>query len=270
MRRWRAFFLEQLSALRKWVWVLLGSLALLFLCLFLFSPVFHIREIRVVRTEGRVELPKVLQTLAPLYGRHLLFLATHDVTTKVREVVPDAVSVTVSKKYPSQVSIRIELVPLVAQVRFEPSAENTLSGSLLASGSGADVAPQRREFLTENGLLVSALRPAAADPLPIARIVDWSVRPVPGAVLLPPEFFQHMRRMEQVLVLEFGQNIRLRTVYLRAREFHLDTDKISFWFDVRAPVEVELERLRMFLKSVKLTEVKSYVDLRLTGRVVYK
>lgn len=93
---------------------------------------------------------------------------------------------------------------------------------------------------------------------------------MPGTVILPPEFFDRLRRAENALTLEFGQQVGLRTVYLRAREFHLDTPAISFWFDIRTPLEAQLQRLRTFLKAVKLPEVKEYIDLRLTGRVVYQ
>ncbi|MSR86596.1 FtsQ-type POTRA domain-containing protein [Candidatus Peribacteria bacterium] len=273
VRRWRTFLVERLAASRRWFKYLLALAAVLVVCLFLFSPLLQIREVRVVRTEGRVDLQKVLETLSPLYGQHLLFLSTRDVTARVRQVVPDAVSVSVTKQYPSQVSVRIMLAPLVAHVRI--AADETLlasgSGSVVSSGaSGSVVIKADSEYLTGNGLLVSADRPPTAEPLPTIRVVDWSVRPVPGTVILPPEFFDRLRRAENALTLEFGQQVGLRTVYLRAREFHLDTPAISFWFDIRTPLEAQLQRLRTFLKAVKLPEVKEYIDLRLTGRVVYQ
>lgn len=227
-----------------------------------------------MRTEGRVDIRKVLETLAPLYGKHLLFLSTRDVTARVREVVPDALSVSVSKLYPLQMSVRITLAPLVARVQILASAgSRTLvagSGSDIPAGSGAVLPAPNTEYLTENGLLISAVRPSDAEPLPAIRVVDWGVRPIPGSVILPPKFFDRVRRTENALTLEFGQNIRLRTIYLRAREFHLDTPAVSYWFDEKTPIEAQMQRLRTFLKTIKLTEVKNYIDLRLTGRVVYK
>lgn len=268
IRRWRTVILERLAAARRWIKFLAAGAIVFVLCLFLFSPLLQVREIRVVRTEGRVDLQKVLETLAPLYGQHLLLLSARDVTARVREVVPDALSVSVTKNYPSQMSVRIELSPLVARLRIESLGGG--SGSLMPSaGSGSDAGPPLAEFLTENGLLVAAARPPEAEPLPTIRLVDWSVRPVPGTVILPSAFFDRLRRAENALTLEFGQQIRLRTVYLRAREFHLDTPAISFWFDNRTPLEAQLQRLRTFLKAVKITDVKNYIDLRLTGRVVY-
>ncbi len=272
IRRLRALVLERLAASRRFVKFAVIGIIVLFVCIFLFSPIMQVRDIRVVRTEGRVDLRTVLEALSPLYGRHLLFLSTRDVTARVREVVPDAVNVSVSKQYFSQISVTITLAPLVARVRIAPSTDAVAaagSGSVVG-GSGAVRGTSQEEYLTENGLLVGATRPPDATPLPTIRIVDWSVRPVPGTVILPPEFYDRMRRTENALTLEFGQQIRLRTVYLHAREFHLDTPTVSYWFDIRSPLEAQLQRLRTFLKTVKLTDVKSYIDLRLAGRVVYK
>lgn len=140
VRRWRTFLVERLAASRRWFKYLLALAAVLVVCLFLFSPLLQIREVRVVRTEGRVDLQKVLETLSPLYGQHLLFLSTRDVTARVRQVVPDAVSVSVTKQYPSQVSVRIMLAPLVAHVRI--AADETL----LASGSGVGGVVRRVGF----------------------------------------------------------------------------------------------------------------------------
>lgn len=272
LRRWKAFIGDRIVASRRWLKYIAAGLGLLIVCFFLFSPVLQVREIRVVRTEGRVDLRSVLEALSPLYGQHLLFLSTREVTSRVRETVPDALSVSVSKQYPSQLSVRITLAPLVARIRIAPSPGSVASGSgsMTATGSGAKLPATQTEYLTENGLLVTAVRPVNAEPLPVIQLVDWGVRPVPGTVILPPTFFDQMQRTENALTLEFGQQIRLRTVYMRAREFHLDTPTVSYWFDVRSPLEAQLQRFRTFLKTVKLTDVKSYIDLRLTGRVVYK
>ncbi len=283
LRRAKTVFFDRLSVGRRWLRFILPGIGTLVICLLLFSPLLHIRQIRVVRAEGRVDLPVVLEALSPLYDRHLLFLSARDVAARVREVVPDASDVIVSKRYPSELHVRIALLPLIARVRIESPGETpqpvssssssvapvrTGSGSAgVLSGSGS--APGG-EFLTQNGLLVSVPNPGALPPLPTIRIVDWSVRPVPMMPLLSPEFIERMRRAEEALALEFGQQIRLRTAYVRAREFHLDTPVVSYWFDTRSTLEEQLARLRIFLKSVKLADVKSYIDLRLTGRVVYK
>ncbi|NOS68080.1 MAG: hypothetical protein HOO67_07030, partial [Candidatus Peribacteraceae bacterium] len=270
-RRFRSALEEWMARAKQWVKFLAAGLALFVVCLFLFSPIMHVREIQVVRTEGRVDLPAVLRVLSPFYGRHLLFVSANEIGQHIREVVPDASEVTVRKHYFSKLEVRIAVVPLVARVVIDPPlGSDTSSGSVITQGSGAIVAARPTDFLSENGLLVSTVHTSLSQPLPVIRIVDWGARPVPMMPLLAPEFLDRMRRAEDALTLEFGQQIRTRTVYLRAREFHLDGPTISFWFDVRSPLEDQLQRFRTFLENVKLKDVKSYVDLRLIGRVVYK
>lgn len=262
---------EWMTLAKRWVKFFAAGLALFVVSLFLFSPIMHVREIQVVRAEGRVDLPAVLGTLSPYYGRHLLFVSGNEIRQGIRAVVPDASDVTVRKHYFSKLEVRIAVVPLVARIIIDPPAGTAASGSgTVIMGSGAVVAPRATEFLSENGLLISTVHTALSQPLPVIRIVDWGVRPIPMQPLIDPAFLQRMRRSEDALTLEFGQQIRTRTVYLRAREFHLDGPKISFWFDVRSPLEDQLQRFRTFLQNVKLQDVKSYVDLRLVGRVVYK
>lgn len=262
IRRWRTVLIERLGTARRSLKYVLAGVAVFIIALLLFSPILRVREIRVIRGEGRIDLPSVLAVLSPFYNRHLLLVPAHEVSQKVRQVVLDAKDVTVSKRYPSQISVKITLVPIVARVLIEP----VQSDPDLGTGSGST---QRGEYLTENGLLVAAT-PPDGDPIPTIRIVDWGVRPVPVTKLLDPTMLRELRQAEQALAVEFNQNIKMRTVYLRAREFHLDTDKISFWFDERMPIEDQLQRLRTFLTAVKLTDVQNYVDLRLIGRVVYK
>lgn len=270
-RRARAIILDRIVAARRYIKFLIIGVAILVASLLLFSPLLRVREIRVVRTEGRVDLAAVLEALAPLYDRHMLLVSVHDVTFRVRAVVPDARTVSVTKSYPAKLSVRIALAPLVARVRIQTSP-SAGSGARVATrtGSGSTASVAQQEFLTDDGLLVTAPHGPASEALPTIRVVDWSARPAPGRPLLSPEFFDRLRRAEQALTLEFGQQIVLRTVYLRAREFHLDGPVVSYWFDTRSTLESQLQRLRVFLRAVKLSDVKSYVDLRLTGRVVYK
>lgn len=272
-RWWRRFLAvarERIAFVRHWLVAATVAVIILIFCVLLFSPILRVREIRVARSEGRVNIHAVVESLAPLYGRHLLFLPSHEVTERVRSVVPDVHEIEIRKDYPSQLSVHIALMPVVARLSIQEYGQLLAVGSgTLASGSGAAAAVQF-DYLTENGMYVTAPDRRKDSPLPTLRIVDWGVRPVPGILLLPPDFLDRMRRAEQALVREFAQLIRSRTVFLRAREFHLETPTISFWFDTRSPLEQQLGRLRNFLRSVKLQEVKSYVDLRLTGRVVYK
>lgn len=259
--------------MRKWLKFLALALAAFVVFLLLFSPILHVREIRVIRAEGRIALPAVLQALAPLYGRHLLMISAHDAAGRVKRAVPDASDVYVRKRYPSELVVRIAVSPLVARILIDPpgaGADDLASSYDAAPDSGAIAGETTADFLAANGMLVSTVHVTVSQPMPVIRVVDWAARPVPMHPLLTPEFMDRMKRAENALALEFGQQIATRTVFLRAREFHLDSPEIGFWFDARTPLEDQLQRLRIFLGKVKLQDVKSHVDLRLTGIVIYQ
>jgi hypothetical protein len=271
MRRMKNAMAERWKVWRKFlVWGFI-VIAVIVMGILLFSPILSVREIRVIRAEGRVDVRAVMEALAPQYGRHMIFLPQQEIVTAIRNVVPDTAQIEVQKHYPSQISIRITLKPLAARLVIEQPGVVAGSGAVVAtSGSGAAVTAKMYDFLTENGTYVQSDSKQSQLALPMIKVVDWGVHPAPNSPLISEEILKNMKLAEQALALEFGQEIRLRTVYIRAREFHLDTAKVSFWFDIRTPLEQQLGRLRSFLKSVKLTEVKSYIDLRLAGRVVYK
>lgn len=260
---------------RRWSLVLLTVAFLSLVGFIVFSPIIQVREIRVQRTEGRVDVAKIQQSLAIYFGRHLLFLQPSDVRATVRDAVPDLEEVTIRKEYPSRLFLRIELKPLIARVQIDgppagSGAVQRVSGSG-ASASAASSAPAKRyEYLTENGIYVASPVAQSGAPLPLIKIVDWPVRPVPNALLVQQELLTRMEKAERALLTEFGQKVQVRTILLRAQEIHLQAGNLTLWFDIRSPLEAQLLRFRTFLRHVGLQEVKQYVDLRLEGRVVYK
>jgi len=243
----------------RWLIVGLAAVLLLGIGFVLFSPIVEVREVRVRRTDPRLDSEKVQHALTPLFGRHLLFLSAQEVAQLLRKPVPDLSEVRVRKEYPDRLILHIGLEPLIAQLRIEPDA-GALQGSVQSS-SGA--------YLTVMGRYVQS--PAHISPsLPLVTVVDWSVRPVPGDPLISPDFLSLLETAEKALEEEFGQEVRTRLVYLRAREFHLGLDRFSLWFDRKSPLEDHLARYRIFLTSVPLGELKEYVDLRLSDRVAYR
>jgi cell division septal protein FtsQ len=247
--------------------------ALLFgLAILLFSPVTLVREIRIVRDDPRLDIRAVLAHLHPFYKERIFFLASSEIASVVRQAVPDAKNVDVSKDYPSTIRIRIELLPVAARLQIqEPTTqETTATGSLTRLSQETEGGPVLYDFLTANGLYVVSPNQHRDDPLPTIRVVDWGVRPLPGTPIAKTEILDRMNKAEQVLVRELGQQIKSRTIFLRAQEFHLQTPRIEYWFDMRSTLEEQLRKLRSFLQTVQIGSVKSYIDLRVEGRVVYK
>ena len=96
------------------------------------------------------------------------------------------------------------------------------------------------------------------------------MRPVPSAPLLSGEFLKRLQDAETQLRDEFGLTIKGRAVFIRAREFHVQTTTYSLWLDMASPLDDQLRRYKLFLTHVQPRDVKEYVDLRLVGKIVYK
>ncbi len=250
-------------ALRRWILLVIVGSALLLIGLVLFSPIVQVREIRVTRDSVRVDSDRVQRALVPIFGRHLLFLSATEVTELVRAAVPDLTDVQMDKQYPSRIVVKITMEPLTARLQIDaPEGDAAPATATGASVTAAD-------FLTVGGRYVTHPTPGNAGDLPLIRIVDWGVRPEPGTLLITPELLAALyASVEAVELLKIP--VTDRVVYVRAREFHLGTDRFSLWFDLQSPVLEQVARLKLFLEKIPAKEVTLYVDLRLSDRIVYR
>ena len=227
----------------------------------LFSSIFTVREIRVVREDLRMDSEQVQRTLLPLFGEHLFFVSTGEVQVLLRKAFADIEESTVSKHYPSRLDVRIKMRPLQARLLVEDPA------SIPEGGSGQTVG----DYVTEDGVYVvyaPVQVPASETLLPI-RVTDWGVRPQVGERLLDPFMMMRINDAERMLTEQFGFTVRERVVYVRAQEFHILTEKYELWFDMRSSLDEQFRRYRLFLKAMGGETPRKYVDLRLTDRVVY-
>ena len=265
-QRWRRWgrgvhrsFLGWRRALLWWLILAAVGLMVLTVAIFIFSPVGKIEEIRVIRTDPRLDIEEVLTSLSPLFGRYLVGVSSREVHALLSERFQDVSVVDVSKRYPSQLVVRITLDPLVARVRImEPTGGVAGSGTVVGA-------------LTERGVFnLATTLPTGTGSLPTIDIVDWGARPESGARLLSSAFLKTMGDAEAILQAQFGQTVGQRTVYLRAQEFHFGIQGISLWFDAQSSLEVQLQRYRTFLQSVGLSSAREYIDLRIADKVIYR
>lgn len=251
--------------LRYSPWILLAAVVAL-AAVAVFSPLIEVREIRVVRSDRRVDVERVQRALAPLFGEHLLFLTQKQVLPLLEEPVPDLRRAVIDKQYPSALIVRLELEPIVALLEIVDPSGNV---SPAVTGTGADALG---DYLTADGTYV-VYPPALVQSgtgTAVVRIVDWGVRPEPWKRLLDVRVLERMAQAEQMLRDQFGETIDQRAVYLRSREFHLQTSRHSLWFDLRSPLAQQIDRYRLFLQSVGADAADLYVDLRLQDRIVYR
>ena len=251
--------------------VIVVGLILLVIGLALFSPILSVREIRVARTDLRLDTELIQQSLKPVFGQRMPILSvetippmlTAELPDRHRSAVPDLVSVTIVKVYPSTLQLRLALKPIAYRLSIDVPDQK--KPAAVPDGSGSD-------FLTTDGMYVvyRNAQTASGQSLPLMHIVDWGVRPEPWKQLVSEELLSAMHEAGRVLATEFHQGVKSRTFYLRAREFHLALGSYDLWFDLKSPVYKQLERYALFLKNAPSGAAKSYVDLRVTGKVVYR
>lgn len=264
MRRAVRMLEHSAKAARRWV--LFGVLIILvggFIFL-VTSPILEVRQIRVQRSELRVDIERVQKVLSPLFERRMLFLTASEVEALLAPSFPDLERVSVSKHYPSELKVTLYLKPVIAELDIEePPPVQTASGVILP----AEV--PGKDYLTENGIYVRL--PGSFSGVTTISITDWTLRPVPNTELISVEFLQTLEEAEKGLSAALNQEVRKRTVLLRAQEFQLTMQSgITFWFDTKSDVSVQLDRLKVFRQAVGMGEVQRYVDLRLSGRVIFR
>lgn len=249
----------QASAMR-WMAVTVIVLGIAVFGFLLFSPIIQVREIKVTRLSPRLDIEEVQSTLSSLFGRHLFFLSAFEVEQILNESIADIERVKIGKEYASVLHVEIELQPLVAKLRI--IAPDDID---VPVGTGSTI-----DYVTEEGIYVTTTAAKDTQTLPEIILVDWGVRPVPGALLVSPTFIERINAAEIAFLRQFGQEVQRRTVYLRAQEFHLRIADRELWFDLKSPLEDQLERYRIFLREVGIEEAKDYVDLRVSNRVIYQ
>lgn len=253
----------------RYALVTITSFVLLALGLLLFSPILNVREIRISRADPRIDAEQIRQALSPFFGQHLLLLGPEQIKHAVQAAVPDVADVQVEKDYPSTLILSVTPDPIVARL-FIDDPDHAATGTGVVTGSGAQ--SSLSDYLTDKGVYMTYLpsQVRAGTGILDLHVIDWAVRPEPGKVLVESGLLLSMQSAERTLQSEFGLATVSRTVYLRAREFHIRVRGYKLWFDQRSPLAEQLDRYRQFVQYIGLKNVKEYIDLRVQNMVVYR
>ncbi len=250
------------------VWLIIGTsvIVLTVAAILLFAPMFDVRYIHVRRQDPRIDIEDTQQALSPLFKQRLLLVTKGQVTTLLEPEYPDIERVEIEKQYPSTLSVSIFLEPVAAAVIIDDLSDSPMTQSGAAvSGSGTFT------YVTRSGLFVSSpIKLASGVPIDTLRITDWGIRPQNRMPMIDPEFLKTIFSARDSLRTDFGLVSKDILVFLRAKEFHIKTNRVSLWFDLTSPLSVQFQRFREFLKTLSLDQVKEYIDLRIADKIVYK
>lgn len=253
------------SEFRAWLLIGTGILLAAALLVLIFAPFFDVRQIVIHRQDPRIDMEDIQQSLRPLFRQRLLLVTKSQVSALLGNDYPDIDRIDIEKKYPSTLIVSMTMEPIAAEIIIGDSnvAFATQTGATVGSGSYA--------YITRSGLFISSpIRLTRANSVPTLRLNDWGIRPENRARALPPDFVERIFSARDALRTVFGLTTRDISVYVRAQEFHIRTNRVTLWFDLRSPLSVQLERFREFLKNVPLEQVQQYIDLRIADTIIYQ
>ncbi len=246
--------------------MLVGTSLIALTLLFLLSPLFEVKSISVRRQDTRVDIEEIQQLLLPFFGRHLFFLSQRLLEETVQSAYPEVASVKVAKHFPHEVRLTLYMDPIVADVLVGAPEETEYT--LASSGSGLS------QYLTSRGIYLEYETPLGKREKEGERmrlqVVDWAVKPSHRQQLLSEDALHAMQSAEKILRESFGHTIAAVVLYVRAQEFHMQTEHFSLWFDMATPLVQQIDHYREFLRSLSAESAVEYIDLRLHDRVVYR
>jgi len=247
---------------------------------FLFSPTFKISSMRVSREDRRMDVEEIQTLLAPNFGRHILFVSPLLLANHLESAFPEISSATIRRVFPDELHILLKMDPIVATV-FLGAPDDTETNLTALASPPATTSGSLHRYVSGKGVYLEYPFeiPEGASPRLSLHFVDWAARPTHRQQLLLPILLENMRQTRAILEQSFGHSVPSVTVYLRAREFHVETvhpgrpkdrERIILWFDFSTPPLAQIEKYREFLRTVPAEELTEYVDLRLHDRVVYR
>ncbi len=271
--RWQRRMAKVMAAVvvefRLWMAIGAGVVIVAVASILLFAPFFDVREMRIKRQDPRIDPEEVQQVLSPLFKQRLVLVTRSQVESMLQAEYPDIERVEIDKQYPSTLSVALYLEPVIAAIKVaenDDKIEQTGSGSALATDTGASL----YSYISRSGYFETSPIRLVSEKLPVLTITDWGIRPQNRTLLLEPETLRTIFQARDTLRRDFGLETTNITVFLRAQEFHIRTNKSTLWFDLRSPLPVQLQRFREFLKAVPLDQAKGYVDLRIADKIIYK
>lgn len=257
------------SEFKIWIAVAAAAILLTVAGTLLFAPYFDVREMQVRRQDPRIDPEEIEQVLSPLFNQRLVLINRSQVASMLHASFPEIERVEIGKDYPSTLNITVYLQPIAAEVVVEESGLSGLASSESGTGALNGNVRQVYTYVTKKGYFAeSPINITGA--FPVLRVTDWGIRPQNRMPLMTPAFLHTVFLARDTLRRDFGFTDDTIIVFLRAQEFHIRTEKVTLWFDLRSPLPVQFERFRELLKAFPLEQMKEYIDLRITDKIIYK
>ena len=275
-RQWRRLSRHahvSFRSLKLWCASLVVAILLLLLFYFLFSSTFVVSSMRVSRQDHRVDIEEIQELLRPFFGRHILFVSPLLLEHTIQSAYPEVSAVHVRRNFPDELVMTLYMDPISAEILIGEPSDTEAEYVQVAESLETEQREVPYAYVTERGIYLEYpfSFPAKQEEERLTiHLVDWAVKPTHRQKILSEDVIRNMVSAKRILRQSFGHSIPFITFYLRAREFHVQTEERVLWFDFSTPIVQQINRYRTFLRAIPQDRAKDYVDLRLHDRVVYR
>ena len=235
----------------------IGGVLILGLYGIFFAGYFNIKEITISNQnfDSETMSEELKSNLSNTIDKNIIFLDTAEVENQIIKSFPEMEKISVSKDYPSTLTVEFFQYELVANVVSE---NNNIKKSYIINSIGY---PIKEDF--ENPAL-PYIRIKSDEPINTEKPLIESKKL--HYILNTITYFQD----------KFGMTIKEVEYKAIAREIHLLTERdFSIWIDTQKPAEDQLKKLKKALVKLDIhTENLDYIDLRIAGtngdKIIYK
>lgn len=260
MNTLRRKFFRELVAVRGFLLLFLAIL--LIGAFFVSAGYFTIRNVRVDRTDTRLDLGSFSAAIRGITGANLFLFSTTGLEKKLRAQFPEIEVLRVSRIVPDTLLIHVGTALPAFWVSCEES-KKTLGddGKIIEKKITKNVA------MTSRGAVLRNVDPATEMFVLFEKegCPNFSTRIFSENRLR--EIFAAREALEEVS----GQKV-VRAGYFRAaREIHLYLEnETAIWLDFMRPLQEQIEEYRIAISLVpKLLEPLDHLDARISGKIFY-
>lgn len=244
-----------------------------------FSKTFSLTNIKIERTDLRVDSSNIDAYLQKYIGKNLIWLRPEIVKTDIQHHFPSIAQVEVDRTWPHELRVILKSLPIVSRIHLtiQPKKEVTLPPRILdqISQSGAGILQKERSPSEEIWMLNQFGLLEPNDPLFEKKIplIYWETpidhAPQFGEPLLDQFLLAQILKIPEILLSEFTLETASISYFSDAKEAHYKTYQYELWISFSDNWQEQLKKLRTVFLTIGTTK-HQYIDLRVKNRIIYK
>lgn len=231
----------------------------------IFLASFSVQEIKIARTDARMDVAQLGSYTKKYIGRSILLLSERQVKREMLPLFPQLENIRLEKNFPST----IRFVTTTHPVSFRWGCEESKKEIDDEGNIITNVIP-RLYYVNRNGALT------LPDESGEEAFLIHEKSPCPktmniGKKVIAPEMVAEILVMKELLEEVLQVPIIRSGYYREGREIHMISEnETGFWIDFATPAEEQINKLKAALTlEPKLIEPMDHIDLRIPDKIFY-